>query len=419
MTMNDKTKGAWLIHHTDKLQKVTNQGVFQKLFLAGKCGVLLSALSESDNESQLTKSKVEVIAKASDIDTVFQLPTILKKLEEHRLIDIDSSGNIAIVGITTTTVLTHTNSIFENEQPNVSEQASLEVAELISSTPKDKTVVSEYISDIYKMGQREINDFLIQSEQIGFIDSEVLQKSETMYFNGNIFRKGELQKIDKVLSSLSSEESSKLREFTQLLDSTGCIPISTGQKVLGSKLFEKLHSIAFFDVNTVSNDSENAYFITKPSSFCKYGNPFTEDALDLAKAFVSSLAYGMNQSPSSRGRIVMLEALLRKMINGLWVGPATAIGQDYQLLEYKRVVETKPSKEKPGQFLMRLLKKDIGEIALKVLEQGNASEDILLNGSSVISYQKPETNREILRRKQAHQSKRDTINALRTLRTDV
>lgn len=417
--MNEKTKGAWLIHHTDKLQKVTNQGDFQKLFLAGKCGVLLSALSESENESQLTKTKVEVIAKASDIDTVFQLPIILNKLKEHRLVDSDSSGNVAVIGITTTTVLTHTNSIFEDEQPNIAEQASIEIAELISSTPKDKTIVTEYISDNYEMGKTEVNDFLFQSEQIGFIDSEIVQDSETMYFNGNIFRKGELQKIDSVLSSLSNEENRKLIEFTQLLDSKGCITVTIGKNILGKTLFEKLHSIAFFDVNTVSNDSENAYFITKPSSFCKYGNPFTEDALDLAKAFVASLAYGMNQSSSSRGKIVMLEALLRKMINGHWVGPATAIGQDYQLLEYKRVIEIKPSKQKRGQFLMRLLKKDIGEIALKVLEQGNASEDILLNGSSIVSYQKPETNREILRRNQTPQSKREMINALRTLRTDM
>lgn len=417
--MNKKTNGAWLIHHTDKLQKVTNQGNFQKLFLAGKCGVLLSALSETETQSQLQKSKVEVIAKASDIDTVFQLPTILDKLKEHKLIDADSSGNIAVLGITTATVLEHTNSIFDAEKPNKSEQASLAVAELISSTPKDKSIVSEYISDIYKMGRSEINDFLSQSEQIGFIDSEIIQESETMYFNGNIFRKGELQKVNNVLNSLSSVESQRLIEFNELLENKGCITISIGQKILGKTLFEKLHSIAFFDVNTVSNDSENAYFITKPSSFCKYGNPFTEDALDLAKAFVSSLAYGMNQSKSSRGKIMMLEALLKKMINGHWVGPATAIGQDYQLLEYKRVIETKPSKQKRGQFLMRLLKKDIGEIALKVLEQGNASEDILLNSSSVISYQKPETNREILRRNQAPQSKRDMINALRTLRTDI
>jgi len=308
--MNEKTKGAWLIHHTDKLQKITNQGDFQKLFLAGKCGVLLSALSESENESQLTKSKVEVIAKASDIDTVFQLPTILNKLKEHRLIDSDSSGNIAVLGITTTTVLTHTNSIFEDEQPNVSEQASLEIAELISSTPKNKSIVSEYISDSYKMGEEVVEDFLYQSEQIGFVDSEIVQESETMYFNGNLFRKGDLTKIDNVLNSLSSEENTKLLEFTQLLDSKGCITIGIGQRMLGNKLFEKLHSIAFFDVNTVSNDTENAYFITKPSSFCKYGNPFTEDALDFAKAFVASLAYGMNQSSSSRGKIVMLEALL-------------------------------------------------------------------------------------------------------------
>ena len=126
----------------------------------------------------------------------------------------------------------------------------------------------------------------------------------------------------------------------------------------------------------------------------------------------------MHQSTSGRGKIKMLDALLKKLIAGYWVGPASAIGQDYQVLEYKRVVEIAQS-GKEGQFKMRLLKKDIGEIALKVLEQGNASEEILLNGSKVTTYTNPENNREILRKKQNSESKRDMVNTLRSLRTNI
>jgi len=115
----------------------------------------------------------------------------------------------------------------------------------------------------------------------------------------------------------------------------------------------------------------------------------------------------------------MLTALLNRLINGYWVGPATAIGQDYQILEYKRVVEIVQDKQYPGRFSMRLLKKDVGEIALKVLNFGNASEDILLHGSKILSYEKPEKNREVTRKKQTFESKRSMVDTLRTLRNEI
>jgi len=51
--MDKKVKGSWLIHHTNKLQAITNQGSYQNTFVAGKAGILLSAISET-NESVLT-----------------------------------------------------------------------------------------------------------------------------------------------------------------------------------------------------------------------------------------------------------------------------------------------------------------------------------------------------------------------------
>jgi hypothetical protein len=172
-------------------------------------------------------------------------------------------------------------------------------------------------------------------------------------------------------------------------------------------------------VNTISNENaQDSYFITKPGAFAKYGNPFTEDALDLAKAFVASLSYGMSKSPDSRGNIKALQALLGKLIAGRWVGPATAIGKDYTVLEFKKVVELRPDETHPSRFHMRLLKREIGEIALRVLNSGQGSDTVLLTGSSFERYVNPEKNRVITRKKQNAKSKRDMLDALRTLRTN-
>ena len=64
--MDKKTKGSWLIHHTNKLQGVTNQIGYEKTFLAGKAGILLSAIS-SNNQVTVNNDRLTVLAKAANI----------------------------------------------------------------------------------------------------------------------------------------------------------------------------------------------------------------------------------------------------------------------------------------------------------------------------------------------------------------
>ena len=175
-----------------------------------------------------------------------------------------------------------------------------------------------------------------------------------------------------------------------------------------------------YDFNEVSNSKEAKTFITKPSAFSKYGNPFEEDALDLAKAFVSSLYYGMNYSSSGRGKITMLKALLRKLINGYEVGPATAIGQDYRLLELKRVIKLR-REPNTNRYHMSLLKKDVGELAMQVLEVGDATQQTMVGSNiytgSVTDYVGPERKRYSTRKKQNIKTKQSVANLLRTFRS--
>jgi hypothetical protein len=112
----------------------------------------------------------------------------------------------------------------------------------------------------------------------------------------------------------------------------------------------------------------------------------------------------------------MLHALLGKLIRGGSVGPATAIGQDYKVLELKRVVEI--TNHSGQMFSMRLLKRDIGEIALNVLTEGDASSMSLPNfGAAITRYKPPEDNRVVTRKRQTNLSKKGTREILLSLRT--
>jgi hypothetical protein len=165
---------------------------------------------------------------------------------------------------------------------------------------------------------------LVQSEEIGFVDSEEIGPGKKLYFNGNVFRRGSANKINAVLASLTEEDQRKTREMEDLLRKTGCVTVVQAEILLGEELFKKLNSIGMYDVSQVSNEAESVMYVTRPAAFGKFGDPFTDDALDLAKALVACLTYGMTRSAQSRGRIMMLHALLGKLIRGGSVGPATA-----------------------------------------------------------------------------------------------
>jgi hypothetical protein len=413
--MEKKTVGAWIIHHTHKL-KQTDSVSFDNIALAGKAGILLSALSESSLESTLSRDKVSSISRAQGISPNLELPSILKTLKDHKLIDQSSGGDVTCIGLTTASVLSHTHDIYKSASPGSHEEAALELAEKVSQFPCPESAFREYIGDQYKFSSEVLNTFISNSEAIGFVDYEQVESDQKLYFNGNLFRRDDAVKASSIIKSLSSKEQSKVIELQSTLKATVCIPYSQAIKLLGRQLFEKLHAIGMFDVHTVSNEKESIQFISSPAAFQKFGNPLVEDALDLAKAFASSITYGMTYSTYGRGRITMFKALMDKLLRGEWVGPATAIGQDYKVLEMKRVVEVRP--EASGMFSMRLLKQDIGELTAQAINEGDVSEKSLpgFYGASITGYSRPEENREIARKRQVKPSKRETFEILRTIR---
>ncbi|MBL4909896.1 MAG: hypothetical protein JKX78_07730 [Alteromonadaceae bacterium] len=416
--MDKKVKGAWLIHHTNKLQNITNQGSYQNTFVAGKAGILLSAISET-NQSVLTNEKLHVLANASNINTAFELPKLIDVLKDQELVDVTNSG-IGVLGVTTSSALQHTSNIFESLEPENLEVAAIELAEIASIKPVSSSEISEKLSDEHKMDKNEVTQLFHDSENIGFVDAEYISKNEKLLFNGNLFRRDSAVKTKAVLDSLTVAEQASLTELTQRLKKNACVAYSDALRILGDNLFKKVNSIGFFDINVVSNSQEEVGFLTLPSAFSKYSNSMVEDAFDLAKAFVASLTYGMTKSTYARGQISMIDRLLAALIDGREVGPVSAIGQDYKMLELKGVVSIRHG-EKGGRTgpLMRLLKKEVGELALQAIREGDVSEQSIqsLPGAAITKFRGPEANREIIRREQIQKSPFETNDMISALRT--
>ena len=359
--------------------------------------------------------RVRTLAEVAGLDLTYQLPALLHTLKAHALIDCGSDA-IEVLGLTTRGVLEHTGDIFNTLTPKPIEVASLEAAELCSQAPRTDSELEEYLGDQHRLGSKEVLGLIRTIESYKLCDVEPLDKTNKVYFNGALFRGDHMKKTKAVLDSLTAADQAKIRAIDQQLTAEGCIEKRAVVQVLGGNLLKKLQSIGMYDVNTVSNSRETVEYITRPSAFNKFGRSDISDAFDLAKAFVASLQYGMSRSGSGRGRIVFLQRLMEKLIAGQEVGPCTAIGQDYRVLELRGVVQVIPAHM--GMFSMRLLKHDIGELALQVLQSGDASEKSLLAlpGAPLSGYLGPEANR-VRVRKKAQLENIDVRKALETLRT--
>ncbi|WP_345797188.1 hypothetical protein [Castellaniella sp. MT123] len=416
--MDKKTKGSWLIHHTNKLQGVTNQTGYEKTFLAGKAGILLSAIS-SNNQVTVNNDRLTVLAKAANINTTFELPKLIEVLKQQQLIDT-AGGGISVLGVTTAKTLQHTSDIFDALTPGSTEVATIALAELASLEPVLADHVAVELADSYQLGKAEIGQLMSDAEQIGFVDAEKLSPGEALLFNGNLFRRETTRKIKAVLDSLTSAEQSKLNELTETLKKQACVDTDFASKLLGEPLFKKVTAIGLFDISVVSNSTEDVGFLTLPSAFSKYSNSMVDDAFDLAKAFVSSVTYGMTKSSYARGQIQMVDALLSALVRGESVGPVNAIAQDYKVLELKGVVEVKTGTKKGRTGpMLRLLKTEVGELALQAIRQGDVSEHSLssLPTAAVTTFSGPEHNREKVRRAQTKMSPKATNDMLSILRT--
>ena len=241
---------------------------------------------------------------------------------------------------------------------------------------------------------------------------------DRLLFNGNLFRRDYVNKSHRVLTSLKSAEQNLITEINQKLSKIGCLQLAHVEGILSKPLLDKLVAAGVYDLNQVTNEKGVHVYVTSPSAFHKFVDPMVDDCFDLAKSLVAALTYGTTSRSSSRGRINKLPILLGKLIYGGEVGPATAIGNDYRVLELNRVVKLRQDLANPGRFFMKLLKKEVGQLALHVLTQGNANAQTLveLPSAPMLGYIGPEKSRMSVRRKQTSISKQTTQDVLEAVR---
>ena len=420
--MEKTTKGAWLLAQSKSLDVLTGAGAarLENISYAGRIGRLYNLLRRNvvgDLNPTIDADTLKDICQLNNID----LPTRkmgIQVLKRAGRIDVADNGSVSVLGATSKAVLEVTTDIFSEQGPTKDEDAVLELSDEVAKKPIARKRAVEFVGDLYKIHSESALSLIDLCKSTAIIDEES-SGSSSILFNSNTFRDGEYAwKAHRVLEGLSSADREKLSEVRGRLRSGGALPDTEVEKVLGGDLYKRLVSVGFFDRMEVSNPTEAVGYITSPDDFQKYGRPFEDDPIDDAKALLASLTYGQTRSSRARGQIVLPVELLRALIDGREVGGGgvRAIGEDYRELEKRQVVEV--TRKSQDRYAFRLLKKDVGELALTIVRGGVGAEEALLLGRDIAtSFKGPHDVRNEVRKKNSIADRRFVAEALDRLRS--
>ena len=420
--MDSKTKGAWVLSQSKNLDAVTGAGAarLENISYAGRIGRLYNLLRRNvaDNSSPSVDGKtIEQSCKLVGIDRPTRQAG-LQVLQQSGRVDVSSNGSISVLGATSTAVLEATAEIFDDLSPSSEEKAVIELSEKVSDKPVVREEATEYVGDTHNISADQTESLVELCKRTALID-EVSDRGRTILFNSNTFRDGQYaSKALQVLDGLQTDEASRLREVQDKLQSNGALYDADVKTILGEDLYRRLVSVGFFDRMEVSNSTESVGYIASPNDFQKYGRPFEEDPIDDAKALIASLTYGQTRSDYYRGNITMPAKLLLALISGREIGRngVRAIGEDYRELEARQVV--KVTQKSYNRYTMKLLKKDVGELALTIIRGGTAAQEaVLIDGSAATSFRGPHVVRTEVRMKNTVGDKRYLTEALDRLRS--
>ena len=423
--MDQSTKGAWLLAQSKSLDAVTGPSAarLENIAYAGRVGRLYNLLRRnvpSDPNPTISAGKIKTVCQLNNIGRASR-DQGLAELESAGRIDIATNGAISVLGATTKAVLETAANIFDNGGATPHEEAVLELSEVVATKPLARKVAITRLADIHKIPTQQVVSIIDLCRETAIIDEEGTPDRRIL-FNSNTFRDGKFAtKAFSVLQGLKPNEQEALSEVQEKLTSQGTMYEQEVKAHLGSSLYRRLLSVGLFDRMEVSNSEEAVGYIASPKDFQKYGRPFEEDPIDDAKALLASLTYGRTRSHKFRGRITLPEELLRALITGREVGGPSgvrAIGEDYRELERRQVVQVTPRSSDGSRCTFRLLKKDVGELALTLVRgEAGAEEALLMDGHPVTSFKGPHRARTEIRRKNTVGDRRFVAEAIDRLRT--
>ena len=382
--MDDLTKGTWVVNsvkHLVGLRTNTPElAYFEATELAGKAGMLLSRLV-ADEQEVVPSPKLKVLARESGI-TAGEIGACLERLREQDKIDytVDKYGkpkDVEIYCFSAKDAISSVSRLFDSLEPSEHETANLVSLQDTFNLPRFESELLEVVTQ-HGFSEEVARQTIRVQDALGLVKSAQDQDHETkLYFNEYAFAE-DPAKIARAIRALNQRDATLLQDILDLVGHYPGYSVETLQNRFPENLVTFAEGVGLIDAVTVHSPIGDTTFATLPQMRgITIDTPMLSvDVFHRAKVLLSCLRFGEIKSTSWRGRIDSTEKLLNivnKLVRGEWVGPCTAIGQDYQLLEKDGVITTSPAGF--GMYRMKLRQKEVGMLVKQILEFNRAAPE--------------------------------------------
>lgn len=429
--MDKITKGTWIINSTKHLlgtkQTALELNSFEATEQSGKAGILLGRLV-ADKQEIVNGEKLKVFARQSGISPA-EISTYSKRLKSAGMVDYkeDHLGKVKELEVycfSMEEAINTTCDLFEGLEPGMSEEANILSLQSTYELPRTE---KELIEEISCKGIDEgiAKEVLELQQTFGLVKSDSIE-DEAVYYNEYAFT-GDAVKIKKAISNLKSNQKDTVEHVLDIVTSSqGYLAESFSKDTqIDDSILKMMEGVGLLDGVTVKSRFGEATFYTTPQLRGQGVGNFnlSTDVFHKAKILLSCLRFGQLRSVNGRGKIRtsdMMLNIINRLIAGGYVGPCTAIGQDYQLLELDGVIATVPASN--GMYYMILRQKEVGTLVKQMIMYNKVVEDNDNNINSIISQQPDSCIIPEVRKKQIEANSTNAVSSwrekmLRSVRT--
>jgi len=362
---------AWIVDIQKHLQEFTGSylSYYDSTIISGQCARMMARIRNMELIDNLPK--LNAVASSIGIMPSQLKRIILPHLEKAGTINIlkDNAGKIRKIEEHVPgqeEILEIAYDIWDNYEAEDIERISIQSVEKCATVPKTE---EELVSDLERLGFKEKNILLSLELQKGFkildqhsVDSSVKPLIYTPYVWGE-----NASKIMSFISHLDSNPRKKVEELLTKVSHNQATPLDQLGKV-DQDLFLACRKTGLLDVCNVSTKGglEKGFVFTPRMWGSLERCRIVPDIYDEVKLLLSSIGFGQNYSSISKIKYPI--ALVEALIDRGEVGPCTAIGVDFILLEKAGIVDIKRDSYLKSRYHMYLIKEDIAKTALEILK---------------------------------------------------
>jgi hypothetical protein len=422
-------EGAWLVNISKHLvtfaPNIIELAVLENAFFAGKCGALLIKLSADETE-QLTRKKVRAHAQICGVSGT-ELPIYLQSLKLHECLDWNEGEEVyEVLPFSRERVLDTTSKIFRGAVAATdAEKALPALLEFCLLRPRLHMEVKDFLCK--SISEKEADRLLEIVTTFNLLGVEVLLQPSPVKLYYNEYQFGERDQLVKAGSAIAELPAAKKSELNDLLEAVASKPGTPPESVpVADETKQFAIAVGLIEMSEVASPAGSAKFLTMPRlpvpSVGKQIANLEDDVFHHSKMLLSSLRFGELRSSPSRGRIIEPHVLVSALLDRDRVGPCTAIGEDYVILEAEGVIKTVRAADRRGnQFYMELRRREPAEVVLNLLKSDGGrsinTTGVAKNLELPLQYTGPEAARPVAAKRTKNQNTEALKLFLEALRT--